>query len=49
LTKRQIREPFLQDAARIASSTTATIDAIWAAPAAHERIRAYLAKTIKKK
>lgn len=49
ITKRQIHEPFLHDAARIASTTTEAIDAIWAAPASHERIRAYLAKTIGKK
>ncbi|MGZ8797313.1 MAG: enoyl-CoA hydratase/isomerase family protein [Thermoanaerobaculia bacterium] len=49
LTKRQIREPFLQDAGRIASTTAETIDTIWASPAAHERIRSYLARTIHKK
>ena len=49
LTKRQLREPFLRHAAHIASTTTDTIDALWAAPQTHARIRAYLAKTIGKK
>ena len=48
ITKRQIREPFLHDAARVAAASADEIDAIWAAPATHERIRAYLAKTIGK-
>ncbi|HEY8713598.1 MAG TPA: enoyl-CoA hydratase-related protein [Thermoanaerobaculia bacterium] len=43
LTKRQLREPFLYDGAHEA------IDALWAAPSTHERIREYLAKTIGKK
>ncbi|MGZ7079103.1 MAG: enoyl-CoA hydratase/isomerase family protein [Thermoanaerobaculia bacterium] len=49
ITKRQLREPFLRDAARVAAASADEIDAIWAAPATHERIRAYLAKTIGKK
>jgi Enoyl-CoA hydratase/carnithine racemase len=49
LTKRQLREPYLRDAARIASVSTDEIDAIWAAPETHEHIREYLAKTIGKK
>jgi enoyl-CoA hydratase len=49
ITKRQLREPFLHDAARVAAASADEIDSIWAAPAAHERIRAYLAKTIGKK
>jgi len=49
LTKRQIREPFLRDAAQIASASADEIDALWAAPATHEHIRAYLAKTIGKR
>ena|SRR5438128_2143376 len=46
LTKRQIREPYLRDAARIANASADEIDALWAAPATHDHIRAYLAKTI---
>jgi len=49
LTKRQIREPFLRDAAEIARASADEIDALWAAPATHEHIKAYLAKTIGKK
>ncbi len=49
LTKRQLREPYLRDAASIASVSADEIDAIWAAPETHEHIRAYLAKTIGKK
>jgi enoyl-CoA hydratase len=49
LTKRQIREPFLRDAAEIASVSADEIDALWADPATHEHIREYLAKTIGKK
>jgi len=49
LTKRQVREPFLRDAAEIASVSTDEIDALWADPATHEHIREYLAKTLGKK
>ncbi len=49
LTKRQIREPFLRDAAEIARVSAGEIDAKWAAPETHEHIRAYLAKTIGKR
>ena len=49
LTKRQLREPYLHDASHIAQSSTEAIDALWAAPSTHERIREYLAKTIGKK
>ena len=49
ITKRQLREPFLHDAARVAAASADEIDALWAAPPTHERIRAYLAKTIGKK
>ena len=49
LTKRQIREPFLRDAAEVASVSADEIDALWADPATHEHIREYLAKTIGKK
>jgi enoyl-CoA hydratase len=49
LTKRQVREPFLRDAAEIASVSADEIDALWADPATHEHIREYLAKTIGKK
>jgi enoyl-CoA hydratase len=48
ITKRQLREPFLRDAARIATVSADEIDALWAAPATHEHIRAYLAKTLGK-
>jgi enoyl-CoA hydratase len=49
LTKRQLREPSLRDAAHIAVASVDEIDAAWAAPETHEHIRAYLAKTIGKK
>lgn len=49
LTKRQIREPFLRDAAEIAGVSADEIDAHWASPETHQRIREYLAKTIGKK
>jgi enoyl-CoA hydratase len=46
ITKRQIREPFLRDAAAFARASADEIDEMWASAAAHERIRQYLAKTI---
>jgi enoyl-CoA hydratase len=46
LTKRQVREPVLRDAAQMA---TEEIAALWAAPATHEHIRTYLAKTLGKR
>ena len=49
LTKRQLRDPFLRDAARAAQVSTEAIDALWAAPSTYERIREYLAKTISKR
>ncbi|PYQ61975.1 MAG: enoyl-CoA hydratase/isomerase family protein [Acidobacteria bacterium] len=49
LTKRQVREPFLRDAAEIASVSAGEIDAQWADPAVHTHIRQYLAKTIGKR
>jgi enoyl-CoA hydratase len=49
LTKRQIREPFLRDAAEIARVSAGEIAAQWADPATHEHIKAYLAKTIGKR
>ena len=49
LTKRQLREPFLNEAARIAHASSDAIAKLWAAPSTHERIREYLAKTIGKK
>ena len=49
LTKRQLREPYLRDAAAVASVSADEIDALWAAPATHDHIRAYLAKTIGKR
>lgn len=49
LTKRQLREPYLRDAANIAVASTEEIDAMWAAKATHAHIRDYLAKTIAKK
>ena len=49
LTKRQIREPFLRNAAAIASISADEIDAQWSSPEVHEHIRAYLAKTLGKR
>jgi len=49
LTKRQLREPYVRDAAAVASVSADEIDALWAAPATHQHIRDYLAKTIGKK
>lgn len=49
LTKRQLREPYLRDASRIAVASADEIDAVWAAKDTHEHIRAYLEKTISKK
>lgn len=49
ITKRQLREPYLRDAAHVAIASTEEIDALWGAPATHDRIREYLAKTIGKK
>jgi enoyl-CoA hydratase len=49
LTKRQLREPYLRDAANIASVSADEIDAIWADPATHAHIREYLAMTIGRK
>ena len=49
LTKRQIREPYLRDAAAIARASADEIDAQWASPEVHEHIRAYLAKTLGKR
>lgn len=43
LTKRQLREPYLRDV------STDQVVALWSSPAIHERIRAYLARTIGKK
>jgi len=48
LTKRQLREPYLRDSATIAVDSAEEIDAIWAASATHQTIRAYLANTIRK-
>lgn len=49
LTKRQLREPYLRDASHNAVALVDEIDAVWAMPETHEKIRAYLAKTIAKK
>jgi enoyl-CoA hydratase/carnithine racemase len=49
LTKRQLREPYLRDAASIANVSADEIDAVWAAPETHEHIKEYLAKTLGKK
>lgn len=49
LTKRQLREPYLHDAARIASASADEIDSLWADPRTHEHIKAYLAKALGKK
>jgi enoyl-CoA hydratase len=48
LTKRQLREPYLRDASHVAVASADEIDEIWASSKAHEHIRAYLAKTLKK-
>ena len=49
LTKRQLREPYLRTAAAISTASADEIDEQWASQATHDRIRAYLAKTIGKK
>lgn len=49
LTKRQLREQYLHNAAHMAASAADAIDAAWSAPETHERIRAYLARTIRRK
>ena len=49
MTKRQIREPFLRDAAAMSRASADEIDAMWASPEAHRRIRDYLARTIGRK
>ncbi len=49
LDKRQMREPFMRDAAEISRISAEEIGALWAAPETHERIRAHLAKTIGKR
>ncbi|HXH92477.1 MAG TPA: hypothetical protein VNN25_12920, partial [Thermoanaerobaculia bacterium] len=49
LTKRQLREPYLRDAANIATASADEIDAIWSDPATHAHIREYLAMTIGKR
>jgi enoyl-CoA hydratase len=49
LTKRQIREPFLRNAAEIERVSADEIDAKWSDPATHEHIRVYLAKTLGKR
>lgn len=48
LTKRQLREPSLLAAARVASRSADEIDGVWSAPGTHDRIRSYLEKTIRK-
>ncbi len=48
LTKRQLREQYLHNAAHMAASTADAVDAAWSAPETHERIRSYLARTIGK-
>lgn len=48
MTKRQIREPFLRDAAHLAEESAEEIDSLWAAAPTHERIRTYLKKTVKR-
>jgi enoyl-CoA hydratase len=49
LTKRQLRDPYVRDASRIALTSADEIDAAWAAPETHVYIRDYLARTITKK
>jgi enoyl-CoA hydratase/carnithine racemase len=43
LTKRQIRRPF------VGENAPKEIVDLWASPVTHDRVRAYLAKTIRKK
>lgn len=49
ITKRQMREPYLHNAAHVATTYVDEIDALWSAKESHQRILAYLAKTIGKK
>ena len=49
ITKRQMREPYLRNAAHTAQNYIDEIDALWNAKESHERILDYLAKTIGKK
>lgn len=49
ITKRQMREPYLHNAAHVATTYIDEIDALWSAKESHERILDYLAKTIGKK
>jgi len=49
LTKRQIREPYLRDAAAVASVSADEIDAQWASAEVHQHIRAYLERTLGKR
>ena len=49
LTKRQLRRATLERAEALAGATGADVLAAWATPETHDRIRAYLAKTVGKK
>jgi enoyl-CoA hydratase len=48
LAKRQLRDHAVSKAKHYANELDAQIAEMWADPATHERIRAYLAKTVKK-
>lgn len=49
ITKRQMREPYLRNAAHVATTDIDEIDALWSAKESHQRILDYMAKTIGKK
>ncbi len=49
LTKQQIRGAVLERFARMTGGAEAKVVAAWSAPATHDRIRAYLAKSVGKK
>lgn len=49
LTKQQIRAAVLERFARVSRAAEAQVAAAWSSPETHDRIRAYLAKTVRKK
>ena len=48
LTKRQLREPFIERARKFATADREAME-LWSSPKTHEAIRAYLAKTVGRK
>ena len=48
LTKRQLHQPALERLARDSDEVQATVERIWAAPQTFERIRDYVARTLRK-